>query len=78
MHEETCLKELYIQDSSYSPSLVSSKDFAGGLSKLQKLGLCGRHNHYRPDHIVELLKIVSKQGEGSVVTEIDFNRNWLP
>ena len=39
MHEETCLKELYMQDSRYNPSLVDSKDFVGGLSKIQKLGL---------------------------------------
>ena len=76
MHEETCLKELYMQKSKYNPSLVDSKDFVGGLSKIQKLGLswCHRHEDTWPDHIEELLKIVSKQGEGSVVTEIDFNR----
>ena len=71
MHEETCLKELHIQDSFYDPSLIHSKVFAGGLSKLKKIEL-NWSLQTETELILELLKRVSKQGEGSVVTEIDF------
>ena len=71
MHEETWLKELHIQDSFYDPSLIHSKVFAGGLSKLKKIEL-NWSLQTETELILELLKRVSKQGEGSVVTEIDF------